>query len=255
MADRLRNKVALITGGASGIGEATARLFAREGARVVVGDVQSELGKELVRQIRAEGGEAAFVELDVTVEANVKRAIDFTVEKYGRLDVLFNNAGIENPKTDVDTTEEEWDRVLDINAKGVFLGTKHAVPAMKKGGGGAIVNTASAFAIVGYPGFAAYHASKGAVRFLTKSTALTHARANIRCNCICPGAIETPLLTRVIDAAPDPAAARSAWEQIEPVGRLGKPEEVAYAVLFLASDEASFVTATELIVDGGYTSQ
>lgn len=255
MGNRLRGKIAIVTGGASGIGEATSRLFASEGATVVIGDVQERRGAEVADAIRADGGQATFMPLDVTVEAQVQGIIDATLERHRRLDVLFNNAGVENPQAEVDTSQEEWDRVMNTNVRGVFFGTKHAVPAMKQGGGGSIINSASAFAIVGHPGFAAYHASKGGVRFLTKSTALTHARDKIRCNCICPGAIETPMLTGLIEAAPDPVATRAAWEQLEPVGRLGTPLEVAYAVLFLASDEASFVTATELIVDGGYTSQ
>ena len=167
MPGRLEGKVALITGGASGIGEATARLFAKEGAKVVITDVQTEKGQAVADGIKAAGGEAAFVKANVVREAQAKRMVEFTVRKYGRLDILFNNAGVENPKPEVETSVAEWDLVMDVNVKGVFLGTKYAVPEMKKNGGGSIINTSSIFGLIGSPGFAAYHASKGAVRLLT----------------------------------------------------------------------------------------
>jgi len=180
MAGRLAGKVALITGGASGIGEATAKLFAQEGAKVVVADVQTDKGKEVVKAIRAARGKAAFVKANVVREGDAKRMVAFTVKRYGRLDILFNNAGVENSKPEVETSIQEWDKVMDVNVKGVFLGTKYAVPEMKKSGGGSIINTSSIFGLIGSPGFAAYHASKGAVRLLTKSTALAHAGDQIR---------------------------------------------------------------------------
>ncbi len=255
MSGRLQGKVALITGGSSGIGEATAKLFAREGAKVVIADVQVEKGQEVASAIRAAGGEASFVRADVSRDVDAKQMVDFTVARYGRLDVLFNNAGVESTKPVVETSEAEWDKVMAVNAKGVFLGTKHAVAAMRKSGGGSIINTSSIFGLIGSPGFAAYHASKGAVRLLTKSTALAHAKENIRANSIHPGVIETPMLREVIEAEPDPEAARAEWMKGEPIGRFGRPEDIAYGALYLASDESSFVTGAELVIDGGWTAQ
>ncbi|MCS6925096.1 MAG: SDR family oxidoreductase [Candidatus Binatia bacterium] len=255
MAGRLAGKVALITGGASGIGEATAKLFAQEGAKVVIADVQTAKGKAVVTAIKAAGGEAAFIRANVAREGDAKRMVAFTVKRYGRLDILFNNAGVENPKPEVETSVAEWDRIMDVNVKGVFLGTKYAIPEMKKNGGGSIINTSSIFGLVGSPGFAAYHASKGAVRLLTKSTALAHAAENIRCNAICPGVIETPMFAEVLSAAPDPDRARAEWLATEPIGRFGRPDDIAYGALYLASDESSYVTGTELVIDGGYTAR
>src|SRR5207247_4781138 len=219
MPGRLEGKVALMTGGASGIREATGRLFAKEGAKVVITDVQTEKGQAVADEIKAAGGEAAFVKANVVREAQAKRMVEFTVRKYGRLDILFNNAGVENPKPEVETSVAEWDLVMDVNVKGVFLGTKYAVPEMKKNGGGSIINLSSIFGLVGSPGFAAYHASKGGVRLLTKSTAMAHAPEKIRCNSIHPGVIETPMLQAVIDRSEDPVAARAEWMKSEPIGR------------------------------------
>jgi NAD(P)-dependent dehydrogenase (short-subunit alcohol dehydrogenase family) len=255
MPGRLRGKVALITGGSSGIGEATAKLFAREGAKVVIADLQVEQGQRVAAEIQAEGGEASFVRADVSRDEEAKEMVEFTVARHGRLDVLFNNAGIESTKPDVETSEAEWDRIMAVNAKGVFLGTKYAVGAMRKSGGGSIINTSSIFGLIGSPGFAAYHASKGAVRLLTKSTALAHAKENIRANSIHPGVIETPMLREVIATEADPEAARAEWMKGEPIGRFGTPEDIAYGALYLASDEYSFVTGTELVIDGGWTAQ
>lgn len=255
MPGRLDGKVALITGGASGIGEATAKLFAKEGAEVVVADVQTDKGRAVVAAIEAAGGEAAFIKANVVREGDAKRMVDFAVKKYGRLDILFNNAGVENPKPEVETSVAEWDKVMDVNVKGVFLGTKYAVPVMKRNGGGSIINTSSVFGLIGSPGFAAYHASKGAVRLLTKATALAHAGDNIRANSICPGVIETPMFAEVLSQAPNPDAARAEWMRTEPIGRFGRPDDIAYGALYLASDESAYVTGTELVIDGGYTAQ
>jgi len=255
MSGRLQGKVALITGGSSGIGEATAKLFAREGAKVVVADIQAEGGQRVAAAIQAEGAEAAFVRADVSREDDAKQMVEFTVARYGRLDVLFNNAGVESPKPEVETSEAEWDRIMAVNAKGVFLGTKHAIAAMRRSGGGSIINTSSIFGLIGSPGFAAYHASKGAVRLFTKSTALAHAKEGIRANSIHPGVIETPMLREVIAHEANPERARQEWMKGEPIGRFGTPEDIAYGALYLASDESSFVTGTELVIDGGWTAQ
>jgi NAD(P)-dependent dehydrogenase (short-subunit alcohol dehydrogenase family) len=255
MGRRLEGKVALVTGGASGIGEATAKLFAAEGARVAIADLQAERGERVANEIRTAGGAAAFVRGDVASDADARRMVAFAVERFAGLDVLVNNAGVESPKAVLDTSEAEWDHVMAVNAKGVFLCTKHALPEMRKAGGGSIINISSIFGLVGSPGFAAYHASKGAVRLLTKSTALAHAAEGIRCNSIHPGVIQTPMLEEVIAASPDPAAARAEWTALEPVGRFGRPEDIAYGALYLACQESSFVTGTELVIDGGFTAR
>ncbi len=255
MPGRLDGKVALITGGASGIGEATAKLFAQEGAKVVVADMQVDKGEAVAAAIKAAGGEAAFIKADVVREEEAKGMIEFTVKQYGRLDILFNNAGVENSKPEVETSVAEWDKVMDVNVKGVFLGTKHAIVEMKKNGGGSIINTSSIFGLIGSPGFAAYHASKGAVKLLTKSTALAHAGDNIRANSICPGVIETPMFAQVLREAPNPDTARAEFMEAEPIGRFGRPDDIAYGALYLASDESAYVTGTELVIDGGYTAQ
>jgi NAD(P)-dependent dehydrogenase (short-subunit alcohol dehydrogenase family) len=255
MAKRLLGKVALVTGGASGIGEATARIFAHEGAKVVVSDVQAERGESVAADIRKGGGEAVFVRADVASDADCRNMVRLAVERFGRLQILMNNAGVESPKPVLDTSEADWDRVMAVNAKGVFLCTKHAIPEMRKAGGGSIINVSSIFGLIGSPGFAAYHASKGAVRLLTKSTALAHATENIRCNSIHPGVIQTPMIEEVIAATPDPVAARAEWTAAEPVGRFGRPEDIAYGALYLASDESAFVTGAELVIDGGFTAR
>ena len=252
---RLANKVAIVTGGASGIGEATSRLFAREGARVMVVDIQEDKGNALARALREEGFSAEFFRTDMAVHAEIKAMIDHAESGFGRLDVLVNNAGVESPKAEVDTTEEEYDHIMDVNVKGVFLATKYAVPLMKKNGGGSIINISSAYGIIGSNGFAAYHASKGAVRLLTKSTAVTHAKEGVRANSIHPGAVDTPLLREAIEKYPDPAAIEAHFAAAQPIGRLGKPEEIAYGCLVLASDESKFCVGAELVIDGGMVAQ
>jgi NAD(P)-dependent dehydrogenase (short-subunit alcohol dehydrogenase family) len=253
MAGRLEGRVAIVTGGASGIGRASAELFAREGARVVVSDVQEDLGNEIVERIRAGGGDAVFVRADVSSEADVRAMVNAAVGRYGRLDVLFNNAGIEG-EMGVPTAElslEIWNRIVAINLTGVFLGCRYAIPEMLRGGGGAIINNASVAGLVGFAGIPAYAASKGGVVQLTRTTALEYAQQNIRVNCLCPGVIDTPMVRR---AAPNEEAI-GGFREFEPVGRLGRPEEVAALALFLASDEASFITGAIIPVDGGFVAR
>lgn len=253
MGDRLKGKVALVTGGASGIGEATARVFVREGAKVAVADLRGDGAERVASEIRAAGGAAIAIAGDTSVEADARRMVEETERAFGSLDAVVNAAGIECPKPILDTTEEEWDRVMDVNAKGVFLVSKHAIPAMRRAGGGSIVNVSSVLGLIGSRAFAAYHASKGAVRLLTKTTALSHAREGIRANSIHPGIIDTPMVRERIGAAADPAAEEARWARVHPMRRFGKPEEVAYAAVYLASDEAAFVTGSELVIDGGWT--
>jgi NAD(P)-dependent dehydrogenase (short-subunit alcohol dehydrogenase family) len=256
---RLDGKVALISGGARGQGATEAQLFAREGAKVVLGDLLDEAGKQVEETIRQQGGEATYVHLDVTSEADWVEAVGTAVNRYGTLDILVNNAGISGASASgepvhlEDATEAAWDRVLAVNAKGVFLGTKHAIPAMRQAGGGSIINISSIAGLVGGfgPSSGAYGASKGAVRLLTKSTATQYAKDGIRCNSVHPGFIDTPMTERSLSIP----ATREDRIRRTPLGRIGTPEEIAYGVLYLASDESSFVTGSELVIDGGYTAQ
>ena len=249
---RLDGKVALISGGARGQGAAEAKMFAREGAKVVFGDVLDDEGKQVEAEIAEAAGEALYVHLDVTSEADWRAAVDTAVSRYGRLNLLVNNAGIVLRKGIEDTTAEEWDRVMAVNSKGVFLGTKHAIPAMRQAGGGSIVNISSTAGLVGSgQGLAAYSATKGSVRLFTKSTAIQHAQDNIRCNSVHPGPIDTPMLREAWD---DPNRREERITRV-PLGRIGTTEDIAYGVLFLSSDEASFMTGSELVIDGGSTAQ
>jgi len=247
---RLEGKVALISGGARGQGAVEAKMFAQEGAKVVFGDIRDQEGQQVEAQIRELGGEATYTHLDVTREADWRSAVDMAVDRYGKLDILINNAGIAIWKGVEDTSEEDWDRVMAVNAKGVFLGTKHAIPAMRRAGGGSIVNISSTAGLRGSPGLAAYTASKGAVRLFTKSTAIQYAGDNIRCNSVHPGGVDTPM----VQEAPDDPARQDARLRT-PMGRRAAPEEIAYGVLYLASDESSFVTGSELVIDGGRSAQ
>ena len=244
---RLEGKVALISGGARGIGEAIARLFAREGACVTIGDILEDEGQRVAREIDDAGGRALFVRLDVTVEEEWRRAVQATVERFGQLNVLVNNAGIYRKELVDETSVEAWDEVMGVNARGAFLGSKHAIPEMKKAGGGSIVNMSSGAGLVGNPDGAAYGASKGAVRILTKATAAQYGKYGIRANSIHPGPIETAMLRPQLL---DPVARESSLEAI-PLGRIGTPQEIAYGALYLASDESSYVTGVELPIDGG----
>ena len=245
---RLGNKTAIITGGASGIGRAAALLFAREGAQVVIADLNVDGGQQTADLIEQQGGTALFAEVNVSDSNQVKDLISVTVENFGKLDILFNNAGIGNPNVkSVDLEEEDWDQIIDINLKGVFLGIKHAVPEMKKTGGGAIINTSSLLGIKGQKYLAAYNASKAGVILLTKNAALEYGKDHIRVNAIAPGVIDTQIIEGwKKDERKWPIISRA-----NALGRIGTPEEVANAVLFLASDEASFITGATLSVDGG----
>ena len=250
--ERLKGKVALISGAAKGMGAVEARMFAKEGASLVVGDILEDEGTKLALEISSEGASCVFVPLDVREASQWESAVTKATSAYGRLDVLVNNAGVTSRMNLLDTTEEDWDRVLDINAKGSFLGIKAVIPAMRKSGGGSIVNISSQLGLVGGD-FSSpqYQASKGAVRILTKSVAIQYASEGIRCNSVHPAPIETDMTA---DVRADKNRLADMVRRI-PMGRYGKPEEVAYAVLYLASNESSYVTGSELVVDGGGTAQ
>ncbi len=247
----LNDKVALVTGGAMGIGKTTAQIFAREGARIVVVDIEAGGGEETVRLIKEAGGDALFVKCDVTKAMEVKAAIKKTVDTYGRLDCAFNNAGIGIPGTTVECSEEDWDRVLGVNLKGVWLCMKYELSQMLIQGGGVIVNTSSAGGLIGTPGIAAYTASKHGVVGLTRTAALEHVTAGIRVNAVCPGSVPTPMLDPVVNHP----EMKAMLESKHPMGRFGTTEEIAEAVVWLCSDRASYVTGVAFPVDGGVTAQ
>jgi NAD(P)-dependent dehydrogenase (short-subunit alcohol dehydrogenase family) len=247
----LNEKVALITGGASGIGRATALLFAKEGAAIAIVDLNETEGQTVAQKIVDNGGKAIFVRADVSKAADCQLAIKQAVEKFGKLDILFNNAGIIRRASVVETSEDEWDKVMAINVKSVFLLSKYAIPVMAQNGGGVIVNTASGWGLAGGRNAAAYCASKGAVVLLTKAMALDHAAQNIRVNCVCPGDTDTPMLRDEAKQLGKPEDQFLSESAQRPLRRIGKPEEIAQAALFLASDASSFVTGTALVVDGG----
>jgi len=250
---KLSGKVALVTGGAAGIGRSTSLLFAAEGAKVVVADVDQKGGRQTVQTIRRQKGAAAFIRADVSKASDAKEMVRFTVNTYGRLDILFNNAGIAGPDAPIHRlSEEEWNRVLDVNLKGVFLGCRYAVPQMTRQGGGIIISTASELGLVGSPGHPAYSASKGGVIALTKAMAVGLAKHNIRVNCVCPGATDTALLTDFVEKRKKKRELQKIASEI-PMKRLGRPEEIARTVLYLASDDSSYVTGTCILVDGGST--
>ena len=247
----LAGKVAIVTGAGSGIGRASALRFAAEGALVVAADIRGPKVDETVALITAEGGTAAPCQVNVAEGSDVERMVAFAVETFGGLDALFNNAGTIRPGTAVDLSEQDWDLVMAVNVRSVFLGAKYAVPVLAAGGGGTIVSTASVSGMGGDPASVAYSASKAAVINLTRSLAVDHARQNIRVNCICPGAIDTPPVGRMLS---DPEARRRS-ERAHPLGRIGQPEEIAAAAVWLSSAESAFVTGQALVVDGGLTAQ
>lgn len=255
---RLESKVALITGGGSGIGRACAEMFAREGARVAVSDISLERAQATTQFVTSHGGDAIAISGDVSVGDDAQNMVSATVEKFGKLDVLVNSAGVSarNAMPKGSSPEEVWDKVIDVNLKGTYMVSWHAMPEMAKSGGGSIINLSSIMGLVGYPvgmggGFNPYNPSKGGVVQFTRNLAIDSASKNVRVNCICPGYVETDLTS----ALTKDAEALSRLETLHPIGRLGQPEEIAYAALYLASDESGFVTGTPLVVDGGYTAQ
>jgi NAD(P)-dependent dehydrogenase (short-subunit alcohol dehydrogenase family) len=248
---RLADKVALITGAASGIGRATALLFAREGAAVSAVDIDEARGRAVAQTILNDGGRAIFIPCDVTRAADCQRAVEQTVEEWGGLDILFNNAGIIRRATVLETTEAEWDRVMAVNVKSIFLLSKYAIPAMAQAGGGTIINTASGWGLVGGRKAVAYCASKGAVVNMTRAMALDHGHQHIRINCICPGDTDTPMLRDEAQQLGQTDELFLAEAARRPLQRLGRPADVAQAALYLASDASSFVSGTALVVDGG----
>ena len=253
MAGLLSGKVALVTGGSTGIGRASALTFAREGAQVVVADVVADKAEETVRLIKEAGGEARCIKTDVTRAAEVEAMVRFTLDAYGRLDCAHNNAGIEGTVSNTaEYAEADWDRVIGVNLTGVWLCMKYEIPPMLEQGGGAIVNTASGAGLIGAPGMPAYVASKHGVVGLSKTAALEYAKAGIRVNAMCPGVIETPMVERLTSGNP---GMMEGMVSIHPVGRAGQPQEIAEAVVWLCSDAASFVTGHAMSVDGGITAQ
>jgi NAD(P)-dependent dehydrogenase (short-subunit alcohol dehydrogenase family) len=249
---RLADKVAVITGAGSGIGEAMAILFAREGAAVVIADFDAAAAQQTAGQITAAGGRALVVQVDVAAAAEVERMIGRTMEEFGRVDILCNNAGIGVAAVCHETSESDWDRTMAVDLKGVFLGCKYAIPHMLAQGGGVICNTSSAAGQVGVLNRAAYCAAKAGVLGLTRSIAIDYAGRGIRCNALVPATVESPWIDKILAQQPDPAAERERMKARQPVGRMGRPEEIAAAALYLCSDEAAFVTGTGLVIDGGF---
>lgn len=250
---RLKHRVAIITGAAMGIGKGIAQVFAREGAKVVVADIDEAQGERTVAELQEQGRDAIFVPVDVADEEQVKSMVKKVVAYYGSVNVLVNNAGIGVYKSVLDTSSAEWDRCLATNLKGIFLCSKYVIPHMQSAGGGVIINIASVHAVATVANTAPYAASKGGVVALTRNMAIDYAKHNIRVNAICPGWIDTPLIQRIFESSGDPQGMRERIIRRQLLGRLGTPEDIGYAALYLASDESSFVTGTCLLVDGGLT--
>ena len=252
---RLRNKVAVITGAGAGIGRATAVLFSEEGGKVVVVDVDRKEGQNTVGMIRGKKQEALFVPTDITDVGQVRSMVTRVTEAYGRLDILVNNAGVYAQGDAIDTDEGEWDRIMNVNLRAAFLCCKYSIPEMIRNGGGAVINVASEAGIAAWKNQIAYNVSKAGLISLTKSIAVDFASKNIRSNCVCPGTTETPLVASFLAKETDPEKARRDWSKVRPANRLGRPEESAYGILYLASDESPYATGAVLSIDGGYTAQ
>jgi len=255
MEKRLAGKVVIITGASTGIGKEAAFLFAENGAKVVIADINVVGGEKVAEMIRAKGNEAMFAATDVTRPEQVDAMVRQTLEKFGRVDVLYNNAAVNHFGKAADTSLEDWNRVFSINVAGVFLCCKSVIPVMQAQGGGSIVNTASSAGLVGLRNLAAYTASKGAVLQFTKNLALDYAADHIRVNAICPGVTATEMTMQIIEDDPDPIAARARFDRVIPRGTMAEPIEIARVALFLASDEASYMTGAAVPVDGGYTAE
>lgn len=254
--DRLKGKVAVVTGAALGLGRATATRMAEEGAAVALFDIRDDEGQALAKDLQGRGGKARYWRCDTSKEAEVKRAIDEAAAQFGRLDILVNNAGVSGAnKPTHELTEAEWDFVQGINVKGVFFGTKHAIPHLKAAGGGSIINLSSIYGLVGAGDVPPYHASKGAVRLMSKNDALIYAPDKIRVNSIHPGFIWTPMVEHFTEETGDAQAARKATDALHPLGHMGEADDIAWGCVYLASDEAKFVTGSELVIDGGYTAR
>jgi len=252
---KLEQRVAVITGAGSGIGQAMARLFAGEGARIFAADVNESAAQETARIITEAGGTCRTFAVDVSRPEQVRAMVDAAISAFGRIDILCNNAGIGSTTDVVECEPDEWDRVMTVNVKSVYLGCKYAIPHMLAQGGGVIVNTASVAGMVGLPKRASYSASKGAVIALTRQVAVEYVEQGIRVNCLCPGTVDSPWVGRLLQQADDPVAARQALVARQPLGRLGTPDEIAAAALYLVSDDAAFITGTGLVIDGGLTAR
>lgn len=253
---RLENKTAIITGGALGIGEATCLLFGKEGANVAVTDILDDRGCRVAEKIRSCGGNAEFWHLDTSSEAEVKNVIEKIALKFGNINILVNNAGISGAsKPTHEITTEEWDRVTNINVKGVFYCTKYSIPHLIRSGGGSIINLSSIYGLISAPDVPPYHASKGAVRLMSKTDALFYAKYNIRVNSVHPGFIWTPMVENYAKSLGDLEAVKKSLSELHPLGHVGDAEDIAYGILYLASEESKFVTGSELVIDGGYTAR
>lgn len=252
---RLKNKVIIVTGGALGIGKAACKALANEGSTVAIVDIKDEEGKKLSEEINNKGGNTKYWNLDVSNEEKVKEVFTEVKNKFGKIDVLVNNAGISGVnKPTHEITGEEWDKLMNINVKGVFFCTKHVIPAMKENNGGSIINLSSIYGIIGAGDIPPYHASKGAVRLMTKNDAIIYAKDNIRINSIHPGFIWTPLVEEMGKESEEGVEKfRKNLDSLHPIGHVGEPDDIAYGIVYLASDEAKFLTGSELVIDGGYT--